>query len=159
MLAFKWWWYVVGEWRRNYNLFSTEIFLSSFAQLADPAWQGGWGSYECRHRRHTYDHHISADAEIFSAKLYQYNNNNNNNNNNIYSWNPLALVVFSGALQFYAIHLSQSSAKSSLCQSEAPTRAYYFWNRCGNLCGGESMDAFVSRDTNHSTAPGSSHRH
>ena len=78
-----------------------------------------------------------------------------NNNNNIYSGNPLALVVFSGALQFYTIHLSQSSAKPSLCNREA----YYFWNRCGNLFGGESINAFVSRDASHSRAPGSSHRH
>ena len=30
------------------------------------------------------------------------NNNNNNNNNNIYPGSPLALAVFSGALQNYA---------------------------------------------------------
>ena len=96
--------------------------------------------------------YLGRRRDIFT-KLYQYNNNN------IYSGNPLALVVFSGALQFYTIHVSQCSAKPLLCQREAPTGAYYFWNRCGNLGGGESMDVFVSRDANHSTAPGSSHRH
>ena len=58
----------MGESRRSYNLISREISRppSPNHQTIDPG-KEVLGSYECRHCRHTYDHHISEATEIFSA--------------------------------------------------------------------------------------------